>query len=337
MHHNRTSHLQTIAFLICLLSAWQNGQTHGSVSRDALSQIDPLDGMVKEILASYDRVDLVCLGERHGSRQDSDLRLRLIRHPDFAAKVDVIVVEFANAMHQARLDRFIAGENVPIEDVRWIWRDTGYRAWDSPIYEAFLTTVRDVNKTLPEDQRIRVIAGDVPTDWSQIKTWEDMPRVINRGSYPIGVIEEEVFDKGLKGLAIFGSGHCERWGIGFTPALERNHPGRLFVIAPTKDNDTKQRLRNAVRLSDKPQLITIKDSPIAEHRAHDYLYSSDFTDQTKMVDVVDAMAYFGSSPDTRVSPDSAIDEEEEYARERKRRNKIIIDWANHSRNRGNDE
>jgi hypothetical protein len=51
----------------------------------------PLQSLVEGILAAWDGADLVCLGEDHGSSSDSELRIALIRNPEFARRVDVIV------------------------------------------------------------------------------------------------------------------------------------------------------------------------------------------------------------------------------------------------------
>ena len=47
-----------------------------------------LDAIVRTLISAFDQADIVALGEWHGRiRLDSDLRLVLVRHPDFAKKV----------------------------------------------------------------------------------------------------------------------------------------------------------------------------------------------------------------------------------------------------------
>lgn len=55
------------------------------------------------MLAAFDSVNLVALGERHWAREDSQFRFALVRNPAFAQKVNDIVVEFANPLYQAVL------------------------------------------------------------------------------------------------------------------------------------------------------------------------------------------------------------------------------------------
>src|SRR5689334_8170404 len=71
-----------------------------------------VDGITRALIAAFDQVDVVALGEDHGRKVDSDLRIALVRHPDFAKKVRFIVVEFGSSSEQATLDRYIRGENV---------------------------------------------------------------------------------------------------------------------------------------------------------------------------------------------------------------------------------
>ena len=70
------------------------------------------DGIVRTLISAFDQVDIVALGEAHVRRADSDLRIALVRHPDFAKKVRSIVVEFGSTTEQSILDRYIRGENV---------------------------------------------------------------------------------------------------------------------------------------------------------------------------------------------------------------------------------
>jgi hypothetical protein len=70
------------------------------------------DAIVSTLISAFDQADIVALGEAHQSKPDSDLRIALVRSPDFAKKVHFIVVEFASTTEQSPLDRFIRGEDV---------------------------------------------------------------------------------------------------------------------------------------------------------------------------------------------------------------------------------
>jgi hypothetical protein len=114
---------------------------------------------VEELIKVFDRFPLVALGEAHWSQTEHEFVYSLIKHPDFANKVNDIVVEFGNALYQPIMDRYIAGETVARTELRQVWRNTtsAIMAWDAPIYERFFATVRAVNQNLPKQKQLRVL------------------------------------------------------------------------------------------------------------------------------------------------------------------------------------
>src|SRR5262245_8268500 len=48
------------------------------------------------LVSAFDEADILALGEAHGRKLDSDVRIAVVRHPDFAKKVRTIVVEFGS-------------------------------------------------------------------------------------------------------------------------------------------------------------------------------------------------------------------------------------------------
>jgi len=59
-----------------------------------------------------------------GRKDLDDLVLHLVRDPVFPLKVNDIAVECGNSLYQPILDRYIAGDGVPLSEARRIWRDT---------------------------------------------------------------------------------------------------------------------------------------------------------------------------------------------------------------------
>jgi hypothetical protein len=116
-----------------------------------------IDGIAQTLVSVFDEADIVALGETHQWRLDTDLRIAVVHHPDFAKKVGSIVVEFGSTRGQSTLDRYIRGENVPRAQLEQVWKTTqgANRLWDSPVYAEFLAAVRDVNSRPPADARIR--------------------------------------------------------------------------------------------------------------------------------------------------------------------------------------
>jgi uncharacterized iron-regulated protein len=62
------------------------------------------DDIVAALLSVFDRADVLALGEAHGRKADAELRLRLVRHPQFARRVRSIVVEAADMDYGGLLD-----------------------------------------------------------------------------------------------------------------------------------------------------------------------------------------------------------------------------------------
>src|SRR5437762_2936714 len=94
-----------------------------------------IDAIAQTLISAFDQVDIIALGETHQWRLDTDLRIALVRHPDFAKKVRYIEVEFGSTTEQPILDRYIRGENVPRTQLEQVWKTTtkGAKApWDSP-------------------------------------------------------------------------------------------------------------------------------------------------------------------------------------------------------------
>ena len=167
---------------------------------------------VQAIVRLFDTYRIVMFGEIHECRQEYDLLGKLIRAPGFAQRVNDIVVEFGNARYQPLVDRYIAGEDVSIEQVEGAWRDTvGALGPVSPVYGEFYGAVRAVNRTLPTNERLRVLLGDPPIDWSRVRTREDVGLFLPfRDEFYASVVRYEVLAKGHRALLIMGGGHFER-------------------------------------------------------------------------------------------------------------------------------
>jgi hypothetical protein len=177
---------------------------------------DPVQGILK----LFETYRIVMFGEIHGCRQEYDLLTKLVSAPGFAGRVNDIVLEFGNGRYQDVVDRYISGENVPIEQVQGAWRDTvGSIDPVSPVYAEFYAAVRAVNLKLPKERRIRVLLGDPPIDWSRVHSREDIAYYLPfRDQFYASVVRYEVLAKGRRALLIMGGLHFRRL---------RGHPGTV--------------------------------------------------------------------------------------------------------------
>lgn len=160
------------------------------------------------VASLFDHYDVVGIPEAHHSAENHVFLRQLVVDPRITGRINDIVVEFGNARYQDPADRYVAGGEVQAAELRKIWRDTTViMAWDPPLYEEFFATVRDVNATLPRDRRIRVLLGDPPIRWEEVKTADDYRRWADRDIAFAAVVEKQVFARRRKALLIIGGMH----------------------------------------------------------------------------------------------------------------------------------
>jgi hypothetical protein len=186
------------------------------------------------ILAAFDKYEVVGISAAHGNKDLDDFLLHLIRNPAFPGKVNVVAVECGNSLYQPTLDRYIAGADVPLSEVRQVWRNTTQPMCGvSAFYEELFPLVRKINQSLPPKKKLRVLACDPPIDWNSIKS----PRDFGRGQYLMrdptiaSVIEKEVLSKHRKALMLFGTAHLFHVESAAVGLYEKNYPGVTLVIA----------------------------------------------------------------------------------------------------------
>ena len=245
--------------------------------------IDPIVG----VLDAFRSHSLVALGEgRHGNEQSHQFRLALVRDPRFASLLQDIVVEFGSARHQTVMDRFIRGEEVRQDELRLAWQDTTqpHAIWDRPIYEEFFAAVRTVNAALPRERQLRLLLGDPPLDWNQVRSEADYDRLVstNRNRHPFSVIQREVLSKKRRALLVYGDMHFVRrhalYNYDVSPALDansivallqRHEPGsRVFTIWTNTTADLQQ-LQSDVSAWPKPALALLRGTVLG---AADFRY-----------------------------------------------------------------
>jgi hypothetical protein len=199
-----TSARLTLACLVLtLLPALGQGQGN------AAQPVEAIGG----ILAAFDHHPIVAIGENHAIKQAGDFYLALVKSPQFAAKVNDVVIEFASQTSQTVLDRYIAGDEVPLSELSQAWRNTTKTlSWESPIYPALLAAIREVNGRLPRQRRLRVVAGDALIDWGKVHTHDDWASFQPNDVAFAQVIDRQVLARGRKALVILGGNHLTKGG-----------------------------------------------------------------------------------------------------------------------------
>ncbi len=285
-----------------------------------------IDGVVRTLISALDQADVVALGEAHGRfRQEGDLRVALVRNPDFAKKVHSIVLEFASSTEQATLDRYIRGESVPPAELAQVWKTTiqaanGNDIWDYHIYPEFFAAVREVNQKLPRDQQIRVLGAD-----------PEQRSTLSRDAAAVSVIEE-VLKKHEKVLVIFGAAHFYRTmdknyvastgeNNDIVKTLENDYPERTFVVIPIGRLDKPRpvavdmapdykKFDRALKTQVRPVLVPAQGLPFRDFSVEEFLGRSVTTcrgpngcvsafkgSTLTLGQMADALVYFGGNDD----------------------------------------
>jgi hypothetical protein len=225
---------------------------------------------VQAIVKAFDSHPIVMLGEIHGSVQFDALLKELVASPEFAAKVNDVVIEMGNSLYQDTLDRYIAGGDVPIGDLRKVWENVVGMPGGIPLppYHGLLAAVRDANQKRPMDRRLRVLCGDPPIDWERVHGREDVaPYLPFRDEHYASVVRYEVLAKRHKGLLIMGAGHFVRRGDGKPGLIEQQMRAAFIqpyvIIAGSNIVGTYEDLDSRFDRTPAPWLAEIKGSWLA--------------------------------------------------------------------------
>jgi hypothetical protein len=164
------------------------------------------------VLQAFETHNIVILGEIHGNKQEYEWLRSLVATPEFADRVDDIVMEVGNSLYQKSVDRYIAGEDVPMEQVQKAWRNTvGWIGPPSPVSAWLYEKVRETNLKRRGKHQLRILCGDPSIDWDKVKTPEDIdPYLGSRDEWFTQVVKDEVLAKHHRALLIMGWGHFLR-------------------------------------------------------------------------------------------------------------------------------
>ena len=188
------------------------------------------------VLRVFKTHDIVMLGEIHDNKQLYEWLGSLVATPEFADQVDDIVVEMGNSLYQKSVDRYVSGEDVPLEQVQKAWRNTLAVGPQSPIYGRFYQAVREVNMKRRGKHQIRILCGDPYIDWEKVNDrWGMNPYMRHRDDWYAQVVKGEVLAKHHRALLIMGALHFLRtFKIGpMEPVIEpelRKAGGRTYLI-----------------------------------------------------------------------------------------------------------
>jgi outer membrane protein OmpA-like peptidoglycan-associated protein len=246
---------------------------HRSPARaSAPGDITPVPA-ARYIVEAFARYPLVAFSEpRHGAGGTQEFLASLIREPGFAGTVQDLVVECGNARYQDIVDRYIDGEPVARDQLKRVWEETTIASgiWLAPMYEAVLADVRAVNLTRPTGQRLRVLLGDPPIDWSVVRGPADEDMNDWREAHFAWVIERHVLSKQHKALVWIGGAHISRqvrFPESLIHLLDRRSPGSTFAVVAVDPTDTEPAVSTRLRRWPPFSAVTVRDTWLGQLEA----------------------------------------------------------------------
>jgi hypothetical protein len=246
----------------------------------------PLDARAA-IVDAFKSHSLVTLGETHGHRERQDFLLDLIADPRFAAVANDIVVEGGRSEYQALMDRFVSGEDVPLESLQRVWRDTSRH-----LVEMF-QLVREINATLPKARQLRVLLGEPPIDGDRADP------AFDRNRFAARLVEREVLRRGRRALLTYGAGHFMRRTASYSlvTLLERDARAKVFNI--WTNVASLGLIQNDADSWPVPSLALVRDTPLGLSNFTAYMPSTVFIippeRRVPMQDQFDAVLHLGTT------------------------------------------
>lgn len=283
-----------LPWVIFFMISAHASEASGSLAPGAPHIEDATQAMIEAITSHQ----IVMFGETHGNKQEYRWLCDLVKTPAFAGQVDDIVVEFGNSLYQKSVDRYIAGEDVPLEQAQKAWRNMiGAVGPVSPVYGWFYKAVRDSNLAHRGGHKIRLLLGDPYGDWDKINNAEDLgPYVAHRDQWYAEVVKEEVLAHHHRALLIMGAGHfVRRSGPGLVEqAIRAAGVQPYLVVFGTNAVGGYDDLDHRFDLWALPAIVALSGNWVGELPANPVLTGGNVAPNAqKMEDVADAMLYVG--------------------------------------------
>jgi hypothetical protein len=201
---------------------------------------------VKFVLDKLDEFDLLIFDDAwHPAVEPFQFYQQLIESPSFQDSVTYVFVEVFSINKQNYIDAYL--NSVP-EDQTLLYPvfqdDFSGSGWPLKTYFDLMHIIHTVNQTLPERQRIKVIAVNNPSYWPEIRTAEDVAlfrKTLTSNDYTMYktiLAELDNFTSGKKGIFLTNTRHAYKgikrknglyfWNCG--TFFCQWHPGKTYSI-----------------------------------------------------------------------------------------------------------
>src|SRR5579872_496272 len=222
--------LTKIMLILAIASAATSRSRGQSEAKPAPHVRSAIDG----VLELFEKTPIVVLCDHHGLAQEEAFFSSLVRDPRFAETIGNVVVEFGGESSQSVIDRYVAGEDVPMNQLRRVWTETpGWVPGPTRLgYINFFANVRAANVALPAERRLKIWLGEPKIDWSKINSFQYFePFIDKRDDNYIRIIGDEILKKHKKALLIIGTGHIFGDTALFRAKFDQAYPNTLATVA----------------------------------------------------------------------------------------------------------
>jgi hypothetical protein len=282
------------------------------------------------VLRAFETHDIVLIGEIHSNKQEYDWYRSLVTTPEFADRVDDIVLEMGNSLYQESVDRYVRGEAVPLEHVQKAWRNTvGLIGPQSPLVAELYRAVRETNIGRRSKHQMRILCGDPSIDWDRVKDMRNVdPYLGQRDAWYAHVVKDEVLAKHHRALLIMGVMHFLRNSPHLSASIEsklRKAGAKTYLIVfgtntPSECCEVDHRFDSWPTPSIVAARGWVGELPAQSLIEGGYPYS-----KPKLKDGADALLYLGPRDSLMsVSMTRAQLEGNAYGKEIERRLKILM-------------
>ena len=198
------------------------------------------------IIDNFQDHDLILFDDAlHTAVEPFDFYQKLIKTPSFFNYVKYIFIEVFPVNKQHSIDSYFESDPENKELLYPAFQDDiNGTGWSYKTYFDLLHTIYTLNKTLPEDEHLKVICVSNPTYWPEIKTVRDLElfqksmRSYDFVMYKMIAVELDNFENGKKGVFLTNTRHAYKgiknrknelyWNTG--TFFHQWHPGKTYSV-----------------------------------------------------------------------------------------------------------
>lgn len=235
---------------------------------------------VSFVMDKFSTHKITMFGEVHNRKISWDFCRSLLREKDFTDNVGTVFLEFASHK-QNDMDLFMRKDTLDKELLLGVFREYILGGWTDKGRYDFIVDLWHLNKSLPENKKIKGLLVDTPRPFSKFTSREDISAnesKYHRDEYMAGAIAEYLLagKDGRNTLFIVGTGHvCKSLnsaGRILTDTLSKDEVYTIFTHSPRGDNWIKipERLRMDIfdqafhRCGNQPLAFKLAESPFGK-------------------------------------------------------------------------